>query len=83
MRLGYDQAMDETKTAAARQMVRELAVELEQAAAAARAAVTAADKHDDPAAWKELQALYARFDQASQLLRDMRRVVDAALAPPK
>ncbi len=81
--MGYDQAMDETKVAAARQMVRELATELEQAAAAARAAVTAADKHDDPTAWKELQALYSRFDQASQLLRDMRRVVDAALAPQK
>lgn len=75
--------MDETKVAAARQMVRELAVELEHAATAARAAVAAADKQNNADAWKELQLLYARFDQASQLLRDMRRVVDEALAPPK
>jgi hypothetical protein len=25
--------------------------------------------------------LYARFDQATQLLKDMRRVIDAAVAP--
>ncbi len=66
--------MDETKVAAARQMVRELAVELEQAAAS--------DSGNQDQAWKDLQHLYARFDQASQLLKDMRRTVDAALEVP-
>ena len=71
--------MDETKREAAKQMVRELAVELEQAAASARAAVAASDSGNQDQAWKDLQHLYARFDQASQLLKDMRRTVDAAL----
>ncbi|MDP1915398.1 MAG: hypothetical protein Q8L14_04070 [Myxococcales bacterium] len=75
--------MDETKVAAARQMVRELAVELEQAAASARAAVAASDSGNQDQAWKDLQHLYARFDQASQLLKDMRRTVDAALEVPR
>lgn len=54
----------------AKQMVRVL----EQAAAS--------DAGHQDHAWKDLQHLYARFDQASQLLKDMRPTVDAALEVP-
>lgn len=73
--------MDEAKANEAKQLLRTFALELEQAAAAARAAVSASDAGNQDGAWKELQLVYARFDEASQLLKDMRRAVDAALAP--
>jgi hypothetical protein len=73
--------MDEAKVNEAKQLMRSFALELEQAAAAARSAVAASDAGNQDLAWKELQLLYARFDEATQLLKDMRRAVDAALAP--
>lgn len=71
--------MDDKRSAEARQMVVQVALELEKAAEAARRAVDAGD--DRTEAWKQLQQLYTRFDEASQLLRDMRRTVDAAFPP--
>lgn len=70
--------MDETKLAEARQKLREVSFELAQAAEAARAA---ADIHlsDPDQAWRQLQQVYTRFDQAAQLLREMRRVADEAM----
>lgn len=71
--------MDDKSSSEARQLVVQVALELEKAAEAARRAVDAGD--DRAEAWKQLQQLYTRFDQASQLLRDMRRAVDAAFPP--
>lgn len=70
--------MDEKSSAEARQLVVQVALELEKAAEAARRAVSTDDRAE---AWKQLQQLYTRFDQAAQLLRDMRRTVDAAFPP--
>ena len=72
--------MDEQRAAEARSMVRQVALELEQAAAAARLAADAGTDNRGEA-WKQLQMLYTRFDQAAQLLRDVRRAVDAAMKP--
>lgn len=73
--------MDEQKISEARQHLRELVLELEQAALAGRAALDAAtaDRRDE--SWRHLQLLYARFDEATRQLRDLRRSVDEAFAP--
>ena len=71
--------MDEQQAAQARQMVAQVALELDKAAEAARRAAEAGADHRDEA-WKQLQLLFTRFDEASQLLRDVRRTVDAAFA---
>jgi hypothetical protein len=70
--------MDDAKIAEARQMLSQIAVELTCAAEAARLAAADSRGHS----WTHVQQLYTRFDQAAQLLRDMRRTVDAALAAP-
>ncbi|MFZ5446781.1 MAG: hypothetical protein ACOZQL_42735 [Myxococcota bacterium] len=72
--------MDETRLAEAKQKLREVAVELAKASEAAEAALAASASNDNATTWKHLQQLYTRFDEASQLLRDMRRAVDAGLA---
>lgn len=71
--------MEDQRLSDARQMVAQVAIELTKAAEAAQRAASAGDDREE--AWKQLQQLYARFDEASQLLKDMRRAVDAALAP--
>lgn len=72
--------MDERKLADARQMLREVALELAKATEAAQAAHAASERPDErEVVWKHLQQLYTRFDQATQLLKDMRRAVDAAM----
>ena len=71
--------MDEEKRAEARRLVAEVAKELELAAKAAHLA--AESGNDQVEAWKQLQQLYTRFDEAAQLLRDMRRVVDDMMKP--
>jgi hypothetical protein len=66
--------MDETKIAEARQMLLQVAQELTSAADAARGAVSAEREH----AWPQVQLLFTRFSAAEQLLKDVRRTVDAA-----
>jgi hypothetical protein len=73
--------MDEAKISEARQHLRELVLELEQAAAAGRAALAATNADQREESWKQVQALYARFDEATRQLKDMRRSVDEAFAP--
>lgn len=67
--------MDESKIAEARQMLQDVARELTSAAEAARAAA----ESDREASWPHVQQLYTRFAAAEQLLRDVRRAVDAAI----
>ena len=71
--------MDEKKLAEARQLLHLVSLELKQASEAADAAAAASASDDREAAWSKVQLLYARFDEAGQLLRDLRRSVDAAL----
>lgn len=73
--------MDEAKISEARQHLRELVLELEEAGAAGRAALEAANANRRDESWKQVQALYARFDEATRQLREMRRSVDEAFAP--
>lgn len=68
--------MDEGKIAEARQLLGQIARELDSAAEAARHA--AAAPNGDVSAWAHVQQLYTRFASAEQLLRDTRRAVDAA-----
>jgi len=71
--------MDEQKLAKARHLIAQIALELEGAAVAARQAATVEREQ----AWVHVQQLYTRFDEASQLLRDMRRTVDEAFSGPR
>jgi len=66
--------MDESKIAEAREKLLQVAQELTSAADAARGAVSA----DREQAWPQVQLLFTRFSAAEQLLKDVRRAVDAA-----
>ncbi len=68
--------MDEVKISEARQLLAQVARELESAAEAARSAASAPS--GDAAAWAQVQQLFTRFASAEQMLRDVRRTVDAA-----
>ncbi len=70
--------MDEAKIQEARQLLEQVSLELAQASEAAHKAATA----DSAEAWKQAQLLFTRFDAAAQLLRDLRRAVDAAVQQP-
>ncbi len=67
--------MDENKLAEARRLLLQVAQELSAAAAAAQTAAEAQRGQ----AWPHVQQLYTRFSAAEQLLKDVRRTVDAAI----
>lgn len=67
--------MDENKLAEARRLLLQVAQELTSAAEAARGAAGT----DRAQAWPQVQQLYTRFSAAEQLLKDVRRTVDAAI----
>lgn len=67
--------MDENKLAEARRLLLQVEQELTSAAAAAKTAAHADREH----AWPQVQQLYTRFSAAEQLLKDVRRTVDAAI----
>lgn len=68
--------MDESKIAEARRLLLQVAHELDSAATAARGAAGSTDRERS---WSEVQQLYTRFASAEQLLKDVRRTVDAAI----
>ena len=65
--------MDDAKRAEGLQLLNDVSRELETAAQAAREARAASN---DAELWKHLQNLFARFDEASQGLKNLRRVAD-------
>ncbi len=68
--------INEEKIAEAKQLLTQVARELDLAAEAARAA--AAAPSGDASGWAQVQQLYTRFASAEQMLRDVRRAADAA-----
>ncbi len=62
----------------ARQMMSEIGRELEAAMHAAKDSAAAVDRK---AAWNGLQLLFARYDAAAQLMRELRRVIDDNMPP--
>jgi|APLak6261666879_1056058.scaffolds.fasta_scaffold02330_2 hypothetical protein len=70
--------MDDQKIAEARRLLERISLELKSASEAAHDAAQAAE--DSKTAWTKVQLLYTRFDEAAQLLKEMRRTVDAAMS---
>ena len=58
----------------------QIALELESSAGGARGAVAALP--DRKAAWSHVQQMYARFDQATLLLAELRATIDEAIPQP-
>jgi hypothetical protein len=55
----------------------QIALELETSAAGARGAAAALPDHN--ATWSHVQQMYARFDQATRLLTELRETIDHAI----
>lgn len=64
----------------ARQMLTEISRELEAASHAARDAGATADRQ---VGWNGLQGLFARYDAAAELMRELRRLIDTAVPAPR
>ena len=63
----------------ARRYLIEISLELEAAATAARRAAAALPGHRD-VAWREIQQMYARYDQASRRMAELRATVEDAVS---